>query len=173
MCWDLPQSSDFSELVHLYKLFLIIRCVKLPTSLRSQLRSRLTAMSSNRDVTTSIIRSHIIRIRSLPPSTKDVLEGGKKRVLETKLNNSLALFGYKDLFQTHFYFCSSQGGLLLQLALVLPVHFPLHSLLYIHRMSGLLQLWRHGKGSTICMGIITKLEGFSYVHNNPIKWIIC
>ena len=83
--------------------------MKQPTSLRSQLRSRLTAMSSNRDVTTSIIRSHIIRIHSLPSSTKDVLEGGKKRILETKLNNSLALFGYKDLLSNTFLFLFLTG----------------------------------------------------------------
>ena len=46
-------------------------------SLRSKLRSRLTTMSTNRDL------SLIIMIRSLPPSTKDVLEGGREIVLGT------------------------------------------------------------------------------------------
>ena len=62
---------------------------------------------------------------------KDILEGGRERILETKLNTSFALFGYKDLFSTTFLFLFFQSanhgkqlGLLLQLALVLPVHFP-------------------------------------------------
>ena len=78
---------------------------------------------------------------------KDILEGGRERILETKLNTSFALFGYKDLFSTTFLFLFFQSanhgkqlGLLLQLALVLPVHFSLHSLLYILRTPGLLQL---------------------------------
>ena len=77
-------------------------------SLRSQLRSRLTATSTNRDVTASIIRSLISKICSLPPSTKDILEGGRERILETKLNTSFALFGYKDLFSTTFLFLFSR-----------------------------------------------------------------
>ena len=144
--------SDVADLVHLYNLSLIIPCVILPTlrSLRSQLRSRLTVISTSRDVTASLIR-----IRSLSPSTKTVLEVGRERILRKNWTPVSHFLSTKTSFPPHFYFCSLQGashgkqrGLLLQLALVLPVHFPLHSFLYILRTPGLLQLWRHGKGST-------------------------
>ena len=83
---------------------------------------------------------------------KNRFRGRKRENPTKKLNACLALFEYKDFLSTTFLFFflshGKQRGLLLQLALVLPVHFPLHSLLYILRTPGLLQLWRHGKGST-------------------------
>ena len=74
LCWDLPKSSDVVDLVH------YIRCScdsADPALFTFEIAQSLTTMSTNRDV------SLIIMIRSLPPSTKDVLEGGRERVLGT------------------------------------------------------------------------------------------
>lgn len=41
-----------------------------------------------------------------------------------------------------------QTGLLLQHALVLPVHLSVHSILHVHRAPSLVQLWWNGTGTT-------------------------
>ena len=75
-----------------------------PHSLRLHIRRRLIAASTNRDVTASIIiRRLVIRIRSVAPSTKDVSEGGRERILGMKLT-LLAHFEYKDLLSTALSF---------------------------------------------------------------------